>query len=105
VASNSIARCGQHGILLDNHDGAAITGNTVEDAWLSAIAIGHAVGVHVAGNTIVDANVAHGNGQAGVYLHATTSGCVVRDNSVVALLQPSVPTAIDRGAPGANTVQ
>ncbi len=105
VASNSIRGCGQHGILVDNHDGATISGNSIEDAWMSAIVIGHARAVHVVGNTILDANVAHANGQAGVYLHAHATGCVVSGNLVTALTQPALTPVLDKAVAGANSVQ
>jgi parallel beta-helix repeat protein len=105
VASNSISGCGQHGILVDNHDGATIAGNAIEDSWMSAIAVGHSRAVVVAGNTILDANVAGASGQAGVYLHPTTSECVVRDNVVRSLEIAPVEAVIDRAPAGANRIE
>lgn len=105
VASNSIRGCGQHGILVENHDGAVIQDNVIEDSWMSAITVGHASGVRVEGNTVIDGNRSGAGGQAAVYLHSTTSQCSVQSTSVIALQSPALAPVIDRAPLGANVIQ
>ncbi|MCC7015005.1 MAG: right-handed parallel beta-helix repeat-containing protein [Planctomycetes bacterium] len=102
VAHNSIRSCGLNGIVVDNHDGAVIQGNVIEDSWMSAISVGHSIGVRIEDNTIVDGNESGASGQAAVYLQAHARGCVARGNLVVSLARPALTPLLDRAPPGTN---
>ena len=104
VEGNQILDCGPHGILAENHDAAIVRGNTLHGSALSAIVVGHARDVAVLDNTLVDSNRALFSGQAGVYLHATTSGVLVRGNVVLSTDGSQLAGVIDNAPPDANQV-
>jgi hypothetical protein len=104
VEGNQIRDCGPHGILAENHDACVLRGNTIQASALSAIAIGHASHVLVADNALVDCNASNLAGQAGVYLHPTTSGVIVHGNSVLATDGRVLPVVLDNAPAGANQV-
>lgn len=104
VASNSIRDCGQHAILVENHDGAVVQGNSIVASAMSAIVVGHSRAVTVQGNTLLDINSELRNGQSGVYLHSHASGCVVTGNVQHALQGSLWPEVIDRAPAGVNRV-
>lgn len=104
VQGNEILDCGPHGILAENHDAAVLRDNTIHESELSAIVVGHALSVVVVDNTLIDSNQALFAGQAGVYLHSTTSGVLVRGNVVLATDGTQLTSVIDNAPAGANQV-
>lgn len=105
VASNSLRDCGQHAILVENHDGAVIQGNSIVASHTSAIVVGHSRAVSVLDNVLTDVNFERRNGQAGVFLHAHTSGCLVRGTVMVDLAGQTLPALIDRAPTGVNRAE
>ena len=109
VEGNSVRDCGPYGILAENHDGAVLRDNTLFESALCGICVGHARDVVVQGNVIFNANRQRLTGQAGIYLHASTSGTQVRANTHVnstsyADAAPIVDV-FDGAAPGSNHVE
>jgi parallel beta-helix repeat protein len=105
VSGNSIRDCGQHAILVENHDGAVVQGNSIVASLTSAIVVGRSRGVIVEGNTLTDINSERRNGQAGVFLHPHAAGCVVRRNEMLDFVGAQWPAVIDRAQPGVNRVE
>jgi len=109
VEGNSLRACGPYGILAENHDGAVLRDNTLFECDLGGICVGHASDVVVQGNVIFNSNRQHLSGQAGIYLHATTSGTQVRGNTLVRSASyadvPAIPDVFDGAVPGANHVE
>lgn len=105
VTSNSIRDCGQHAILVENHDGALVQGNSIVASHLSAIVVGHSRGVTVLDNVLTDVNSELRNGQAGVFLHTHASGCLVRGTVMIDLAGYVWPALIDRAPAGVNRVE
>jgi parallel beta-helix repeat protein len=105
VEGTLIRDCGPHGILAENHDACVLRGNTVHASELSGIALARSVGALIEDNVLVDCNQAGYSGQAGVYLHATVSGALVRDTTVVTDGGSPLPAVLDNAPAGFNRVE
>jgi parallel beta-helix repeat protein len=109
VEGNSVRGCGPYGILAENQDGAVLRDNTIFECALGGICVGHASDVVVQGNVIFNSNRQRLPGQAGIYLHDSTSGTQVRGNTIVNSTSyaeaPAVPDIYDGAAPGTNHIE
>ncbi|MEO6710113.1 MAG: right-handed parallel beta-helix repeat-containing protein, partial [Planctomycetota bacterium] len=96
VEGNSIDDCGIYGILVENHDGAVVRGNTVRRSERSGLVIGRVQGTWIEGNYFEDCDASDYPNQAAIYLMPNAGLVSARNNQVTDARPGGPPPGFER---------
>jgi len=106
VSSNTVERCGVHGIYVENQDGVSLLGNAVVSSDRSAICISTSRGTQVLGNVVLDPDAARTGSQAGLHLINAAADVIAQGNRIESrATTPYAPAVIDQSSGGGHSIE